>query len=263
MRKSLLAVFFLVSCLAVAAQQVMNNESIVKMVKAGLSDDLIVTTINASPGTYDTSADGIIALKTAGVSDKVVAAMVAKAAAPAAPPAAPAPPPAPAASARPPGIDDVGVYFQDRNGAWQNLEPEIVNFKTGGVLKSLATDGIVKGDVNGHIPGKHAKNVLTFPVTLAIYVPEGVDIAEYQLLRLRVQSSSREFRSVTGGVFHASGGAIRDDLQFQSKKIAPRVYQIVLDQSLGRGEYGLLPPGSYTSSNMASGGKIYSISIPE
>jgi hypothetical protein len=264
MRKWFFAAFFLLCCLAVTAQQAMNNDSIIKMVKAGLSDDLIVTTINASPAAYDTSADGIIALKTAGVSDKVVAAIVARAAAPAVPAVAPPPPPpTPVGPVRPPGIDDVGVYFQDRNGAWQNLEPEIVNFKTGGVLKSIATDGIVKGDVNGHIPGKHAKNVLTFPVTLAVYVPEGVDIAEYQLLRLRVQSSSREFRSVTGGVFHASGGAIRDDLQFQSTKIAPRVYQIVLDQSLGRGEYGLLPPGSYTSSNMASGGKIYSITVPE
>jgi hypothetical protein len=260
-RKSLFAIFFLVFCLAVTAQQAMNNDSIVKMVKAGLSDDLIVTTINASPGTYDTSADGIIALKTAGVGDKVIAAIVAKAAAPAVAP--PLPPLAPAASPRPAGIDDVGVYFQGKNGAWQNLEPEIVNFKTGGVLKSIASQGIVKGDVNGHIPGKNAKNVLTFPVTLAIYVPEGVDIAEYQLLRLRVNSDNREFRSVTGGVFHASGGATRDNLQFQSKKIAPRVYEIVLDQSLGKGEYGLLPPGSYTSSNMASGGKIYSISIPE
>jgi len=264
MRKSLFAIFSLVFCLAVAAQQAMNNDSIVKMVKAGLSDDLIVTTINASPGTYDTSADGIIALKAAGVSDKVVAAIVSKAASPAAPAVAPPPPPpAPAASPRPAGIDDVGVYFQDRSGAWQNLEPEIVNFKTGGVLKSIASEGLVKGDVNGHIPGKSAKNVLTFPVTLAVYVPEGVDIAEYQLLRLRVQSNSREFRSVTGGVFHASGGATRDNLQFQSKKIAPCVYEIVLEQSLGRGEYGLLPPGSYTSSNMASGGKIYSISVPE
>jgi hypothetical protein len=260
MRKWFFAVFFFMCCLAVTAQQAMNNDSIVKMVRAGLSDDLIVTTINASPGAYDTSTDGIIALKAAGVSDKVVAAIVARASAPA---VALPPPPAPVASPRPAGIDDVGVYFQDRNGTWQSLEPEIVNFKTGGVLKSIASDGLVKGDVNGHIPGKSAKNVLTFPVTLAIYVPEGVDIAEYQLLRLRVQSSSREFRSVTGGVFHASGGATRDNLQFQSKKIAPRVYEIVLDQSLGKGEYGLLPPGSYTSSNMASGGKIYSISVPE
>jgi hypothetical protein len=260
MRKTLLAIIFLAFCSLLTAQQAMNNDSVIKMIKAGLSEDLIITTINASPATFDTSTDGLIALKSAGVSDKVVAAMVARAAAPA---AAPPPPPAPAASPRPAGIDDVGVYFQDRNGAWQNLEPEIVNFKTGGVLKSIASDGLVKGDVNGHIPGKHGKNILTFPVTLAVYVPEGVDIAEYQLLRLRVQSSSREFRSVTGGVFHASGGATRDNLQFQSKKIAPRVYEVVLDQSLGRGEYGLLPPGSYTSSNMASGGKVYSISVPE
>jgi hypothetical protein len=143
------------------------------------------------------------------------------------------------------------------------LEPEIVNFKTGGFLKSLATDGIVKGDINGHIPGKTAKLVLTFPVTLAVYVPEGVDIAEYQLLRLRDSGNAREFRSVTGGVIHSSGGAERDSVQYQSTKIAPRVYQINLDQALGKGEYGLMPPGSYTSSNMASGGKIYTISIPE
>jgi hypothetical protein len=259
MRKALLAASFIVCCLALAAQQALNNDSIIKMAKAGLSDDLIVTTINSQPGAYDTSADGLIALKSAGVSDKVVAAIVAKGSAPAAPPTAPPP----AASGRPVGIDDIGVYYQDKTGAWQTLEPEIVNFKTGGVLKSIASNGIVKGDVNGHIPGAHAKNVLTFPVTLAVYVPEGVDIAEYQLLRLRENSNNREFRSTTGGVFHSSGGAQRDEVQYQSVKIAPRVYKIVLDQPLGKGEYGLLPPGSYTSSNMASGGKIYTVSVPE
>jgi len=259
MRKGVLALLFLATCSFLAAQQVMNNDSVIKLVKAGLSDDLIVTTVNSSPGAYDTSADGLIALKSAGASDKVVAAIVAKATAPAAPPA----PPAAAASTRPAGIDDVGVYFRDRNGAWTNLEPEIVNFKTGGVLKSIASDGLVKGDVNGHIQGKASKNVLTFPVVLAVYVAEGVDIAEYQLLRLRESGNAREFRSVTGGVFHSSGGASRDGVQFQSVKIAPRVYQITLDQSVGKGEYGLLPPGAVSSSNMASGGKIYSISIPE
>jgi hypothetical protein len=260
MRKGILATLFLFGCLSVAAQQALNNDSIVKMTKAGLSDDLIVTTINSSSGTYDTSADGLIALKSAGVSDKVVAAMVAKASAPA---AAPAPPPPPAGSVRPDGIDDVGVYYRDKTGAWLRLEPEIVNFKTGGVLKSIASDGIVKGDVNGHIPGAHSKNTLTFPVTLAVYVPEGVDIEEYQLLRLRQNSNNREFRSTTGGVFHQSGGAQRDEVQYQSTKIAPRVYRIILEQAMGKGEYGLLPPGSYTSSNMASGGKVYTVSIPE
>jgi len=60
------------------AQQNYNNESIIKLVKAGLSDDLIISTIGGQPGHYDTTPDGIIALKAAGVSDKVVAAIVAK-----------------------------------------------------------------------------------------------------------------------------------------------------------------------------------------
>ncbi|MGA2085883.1 MAG: DUF2846 domain-containing protein [Terracidiphilus sp.] len=83
-----------------SAQKALNNDSVIKLVKAGLSDDLIVSAINASPGTYDTSADGLIALKTAGASDKVLSAIVQKASPP--PPAAiPAPVPAPAPLATP------------------------------------------------------------------------------------------------------------------------------------------------------------------
>jgi hypothetical protein len=262
MRKTLLTILLLVLCSGLHAQQAMNNDAVTKLVKAGLSDDLIVSTINASPAAYDTSADGIIALKTAGVSDRVVASMVARAAAPA---VAPPPPPVPAAavSTLPPGIDDVGVYYKDKTGAWVPLMPEIVNFKTGGVLKSIATDGIVKGDLNGHIQGEHAKTSATFPLVLAVYVPEGTAITEYQLLRLRTNHSSREFRSVTGGVMHVSGGATRDAVEFDSNKIAPRVYQITLEQALGKGEYGLLPPGAYGSSNLGSSGKIFSVSIIE
>jgi hypothetical protein len=98
MRKSFIAVVFLVICPLLAAQQALNNDSIIKLVKAGLSDDLIVSTINASPGTYDTSADGIIALKTADASDKVVSAIVMKASAPPPTPSVPIPPPAPVAN---------------------------------------------------------------------------------------------------------------------------------------------------------------------
>jgi hypothetical protein len=79
MRKSFLVLMFLAFCPLLVAQQTLNNDAVVKLVKAGLSDDLIVSTINASPGTYDTSANGLIALKSAGVSDKVVSAVVLKA----------------------------------------------------------------------------------------------------------------------------------------------------------------------------------------
>src|SRR5208283_369204 len=71
MRKCLFAAFFLLFCSLLIAQQAMNNDAVVKLIKAGLSDDLIVTTINSSPGDYDTSANGLIALKAAGASDRV------------------------------------------------------------------------------------------------------------------------------------------------------------------------------------------------
>jgi len=97
MRKSFLVLVFLAFCPLLIAQQSLNNDSVVKLVRAGLSDDLIVSTISASPGSYDTSADGLIALKTAGASDKVVSAVVTKSASPAPAPAVPSPAPAPMA----------------------------------------------------------------------------------------------------------------------------------------------------------------------
>ena len=264
-RKLILALaLFALTPLMVLAQSAMDNESVIKMMKAGLSDDLIISTVTSSPGNYNVTADGIIALKTAGASDKVVAAIVAKASGTGPAAAAPAAAAPAATNGLPAGIDEVGVYYQDKNGAWVALDPEVVNFKTGGVLKSFATNGIIKGDINGHIQGPHAKTTLTLPVIFAVYVQEGTSVAEYQLLRLRPSNGqSREFRSVTGGVVHSSGGAARDLVEFESKKIAPRVYQVTLKADAGKGEYGLLPPGATASSNMASGGKIYTLSVPE
>jgi len=265
-RKILLALVLMVLCpVFVVAQDALNNDSVVKMLKAGLSEDLVISAINSKPGNYDTSADGMIALKTAGASDKIISAIVIKASGGAAPAPAAAAAPAPAAgSTLPAGIDEVGVYYQDKTGAWVSLMPEVVNFKTGGVLKTFATQGIVKGDINGHLQGPTAKTVLTLPITFAVYMPEGTAITEYQLLRLRPSNGqSREFRSVTGGIVHASGGAARDLVAFDSTKLAPRVYTITLKQDAGKGEYGVLPPGAVSSSNMASGGKMYTVSVPE
>jgi hypothetical protein len=258
MRNSFLAVLFLVFASLLTAQRTLNNDGVIKMAKAGLSEDVIAAAVSSSPGTYDTSADGLIALKSAGVGDKVVAAMVARASGATAAPVA-----ASAGSALPPEIDEVGVYYKDKSGKWAQLMPEVVNFKSGGAMKKFMTNGIVKNDINGHIEGKTAKTQVTFPVVFAVYVSEGTAITEYQVVRLRQQSNSREFRSVTGGVIHESGGAKRDLVQFQPEKIAPRLYQLSLDSNTGKGEYGIIPPGSYASSNMASGGKIYTVSILE
>jgi S1-C subfamily serine protease len=76
LRKNILAFVLLAISPLLFAQQSLNNDAVIKLVKAGLSEDLIVSTINAQPGAYDTSTDGLIALKRAGVSDRVVSAIV-------------------------------------------------------------------------------------------------------------------------------------------------------------------------------------------
>ena len=149
-------------------------------------------------------------------------------------------------------INEVGVYYK-KGDLWADLAPEVANFKTGGVLKTIGTAGIVKGDVNGHINGPHSNTQLKTPVKILIYTPEGTAITEYQLLRLREQKGSREFRTVTGGVLHVSGGATRDLIPFESKKIAARTYQIVLP-SLGAGNFGILPPAGGDSTSVSPGG---------
>jgi hypothetical protein len=252
----------LVLVLAVSAQQALNNDAVTKMVKAGLGDDTIVSMVKSQPGAYTVDPDSVIQLKTAGVSEKVINAMIDKNTANASPAAASAAPAA-TASAAAPVVDEVGVYYKDKSGKWIEMLPEIVNWKTGGALKRFASNGIVKGDLNGHLEGKNSKTNLNSPLDFLIYMSEGVAVTEYQLLKLRDSGDAREFRSTTGGVIHSSGGAKRDEVAFESKKIAPRMYEIILGADVTAGEYGFLPPGATSSSNMASSGKMYTFHIVE
>ncbi len=247
-----------------AAQAALTNESIIKLTKAGLSEEVILNMVKSQPAKYSASADDLIALKGAGVSDKVISEMVTKASgAPAeklpAALAGFASTPAATGTAAPP-VTEVGVYYK-KNGVWTELQPEIANFKTGGVLKRVGTVGIMKGDVNGRLNGLHSRNNLKAPVELLVYMQEGVAITEYQLLKLRETKDGREFRTVTGGVFHASGGQTRDALPFEGKKTAPRTFEIALPV-LAAGDYGLLAPiMGDTSGSSGRVGKVFSFRI--
>jgi len=79
MSKIYFALLMLLLTGALAAQEAMNNDSVIKLIQAGLSEDIIVSTINSSPGEYDTSIDSLISLKEAGVGEKALAAILAKA----------------------------------------------------------------------------------------------------------------------------------------------------------------------------------------
>jgi hypothetical protein len=235
----------------------LTNNSIIRMVSAGLSDDLILQAIAEQPGQYTTDADSLIGLKDANVSERVITAMMNKGR------KRLTQDPASAQQQAPPPISEVseiGAYYKDRNGAWQPLQTEVVHIKSGGWLKSTATHGIIKQDRNGHLNGRESKLALQAPIEILIYAPPSVDIAEYDLLRFRVHSDNREFRSITGGVFHSTSGAQRDEVEFHPEKAGPRTWRFTVDASVGGGEYGILPPGT---GNITNGGKIYTFAITE
>jgi hypothetical protein len=157
---------------------------------------------------------------------------------------------------------EIGVYYRDSSGRWRLLSPEPVNWQTGGVVKHVATLGIVKEDVNGRLRKPSSPTHLTVPTELYVYCPEGSGITEYQLVRMHQHPNAREFRTVTGGIFHVSGGARRDELDFESNQIGGRSYLVGLS-ALGPGEYGVLPPGGYNGGSNASAqlGRMYTFSV--
>ena len=59
-------------------KETLNNETILKLVEAGISDDTIVGMVYQQAGRYALSADDIAALKSGGVSERIIAALVIK-----------------------------------------------------------------------------------------------------------------------------------------------------------------------------------------
>ena len=60
----------------VAAAELLTNEAVATMVKAGLGDDVIVGKIRLSQAQYDLTTNGLLRLKADGVSDAVIKAMI-------------------------------------------------------------------------------------------------------------------------------------------------------------------------------------------
>ncbi len=239
---------------AAKAGAVMTNDTVLRMHGAGLADALIEQTIAGQPGQYETGPDALIALKQAGISDAVLAAMAGKArhqitrAAVVVEPVEISP------------VNEIGVYYKDGSGRWQPMESEMVHIKSGGFIKNTLSDGIIKVDHNGVVNGRESKLLLPRPIEFLIYTPDGVEASEYDLLRFRLNSKNREFRTLTGGIIHSTGGAQRDEVEFKPRKIAPHTYTFTVGREMPGAEYGILPPGT---GNVTNGGKIYTFAISE
>ncbi len=230
---------------------VMTNDTVLRMHKAGLTDDLILQTIATQPGRYDTTPNTLIDLKQAGLADPILAAMSNRQRKQITNTPAPI---------NLPPVDEIGVYYKAANGTWQPMESEIVHIKSGGFIKSTLSDGIIKQDRNGTVDGPTAKLVLPAPSEFLLYTPDGTTGDEYQLVLFRLHENRREFRIYTGGIIHGGTGADRDAVPFKPVRIAARTYTFSIPRNVGGGEYGILVPGA---GNVTNAGKIYTFAVTE
>lgn len=123
------AMALLLTCWAAVGQSILDNAVIVKLVKAGVGEETVLGMISQQPGAYSLSADDLIALKKAGATDKIIAAMVVRngAGSPVAVKEGqqavvttphPLPPPGPQASGYEPSSGQVRVYVSDSQ-SWE------------------------------------------------------------------------------------------------------------------------------------------------
>jgi hypothetical protein len=209
---------------------------------------------------YQTAPDDLVMLKSSGVSQPVIAAMLARN-------SGLQQRPAPATVEVTPisiNTDDPGVYYKNREGQWEQMSAELVHYRDGGALKSLATHGIIQKDMNGVVNGP--KSTLSVPLgtEMLILTPtsatEGI---EYVILRFRPKSDRREFRVKTGNVFHSETGSDRDALDLPVHRVSSRLYGFTVPRDLQKGQYGVLAPGSAGAPGISHAGKIYTFSISE
>jgi hypothetical protein len=283
---SLFAMFVLFVAVCVAGGQEgamlrkrLTNQDVIEMAKLGLSDDVIITKIRQAyeAGTdavsFDTSVDGLKALKAANVPDSVIKVMI-----------NPAPPPATVvAGTSPISVDqnlpppEVGVYWRDEGKFVLVQGQAVTNTKTGGKAGSFFSNGLRNQHWDATIEGHTSKNVVRDrrPI-FYLYVPDGDDSSDYVLIKLNKKSDHREFQIGSfGGITGGKSGVQKDkEVPFRAEHIGIRIYKItLLDEALKPGEYAFFM-GTGQSNTMAgarggnrsggsASGRIWDFTIPE
>ena len=235
-------------------QETMNNEGIIKLVKAGMSEELILNVIRQQPGIYVLGATELVTLKEAGVSEKLIGEMLDKGKTPVA--AAPAPAGAAGADGkRWTTISGNGLFYK-KGGEYFELIQEEVEWKTSGAMLNIASAGIVKKDLNGKIGGASSRNFLQNPMEIVIAPPSGLTVNSYVLLPMKSSKTDREFNV---GPVNKKSGVAKGAIPFGVEKVGEGQFRIVLPTPLGPGEYGILAVSPSEAASTA--GKMYTFRI--
>jgi hypothetical protein len=261
-----------------AVKRRLTNQDVIAMVSSGISEDVILakirTTSAAGDGAtnFDTTVEGLKALKVANVPDSIVKAMIDPA--PAAPTVLSVAGPATLSPNLPP--PEVGVYWKDGSRFDLIQGQAISQSKVGGKAANVFPYGIKQVHWDAFINGPTSNNrVRELRPTFYLYVPDGASAADYVLLKLSKKKDRREFQIGTfGGWLGGSSGPEREkEVPFKSDHVGIRIYRVSLSSDLKPGEYAFFMgtgQQSATAGEMAgkgaggaATGRIYDFTIPE
>lgn len=251
----------------------MTNQDVIKLVKAKVSEDLIIAKIRQSKTKFDTSVDGLVALKEAGVSDSLIAVMMNPAA-----PAAPSPPPKPAfpPSNVPKEVAAIDAKTQPRAAApkpvsvssapanygvyiWADgeLKPlgtvqtkvQISKFRS--LLKSIP---FVRQKVDINIPGAHSTSRfdLVRPTFFAFF-PASRDVSKFKLLQCKITGQRFDQRTLANASIMFSTEQNQDEVPCDIGPTGVKdLYRIFPREDVSSGEFGFVEgnTGSKSTSNI-------------
>lgn len=246
------AAVMLFTATSLTAQEVLTNDSLVALKKAGLSDSIIISKIKSSKTKFDVSTDGLIGLKKAGLSDQVIEAAVNAGAAPATPPAAAAPA-APAAPAAAAATGSKETIYHLVSGKYVELNPAASSMETNVSFYSNKSELVLKG--------RKAQYRVTDkkPVFYSSWGPN-----EAPLVRLKPGSDHDDRNlKIGGGSFMPFGGTqsygvrSEDKIDVDAEKDARGLYKMSPKEPLKPGEYAFV----LTFGSAAGSGKVYDFGI--
>ena len=239
-----------------AATTGMSNGDVIKMVRAGLSDDIIVTAIQAAAQkSFDVTADGLIQLKTAGVSDRVISAIQGKLIPPsptAAAPAMSAPAPSAAASPVSTPVSDINAEIRRPHepGIYAAIKGTLVQLSStpvtgggvgaGSLLKSGFTMGLKKVQVKAEVRGSQA-DMRVAPEVEFYFLGNGYNANDFAIARLEPGDSKRQVVVGAAGMLGAKSGLREEDqIDARPTKIDTGIFKVVPSRDLRPGEYGFV-----------------------
>jgi hypothetical protein len=248
----------------------MTNADVIKMSKAGLSEDIIIGSIQrAKKCAFDLSADGLIGLKTAGITDRLMLVMQSDGqlpalTTPASAPAIAAPPPVASRNTAPAtpvavAVDDAkkphepGIYAL-LGGKVQLLEPTVATSAGTGIGNMAAsgfTMGIKKVKIKANIRGSRSQVRVESGTEFYFYGSSLFNPNEYVLARLESGNDKREIVVGEGGLLGSRAG-VRDEDQIKVTvtRFENGVYRVVPSRDLSAGEYGFIALGNTTNQKL-------------